>query len=625
MNIIVPIGGLGKRFKDEGYTQPKPLIKALGRPIIFWVLDNLDVTPEDYIFIIYRSEFIQYGFAELIKVEYPDKNIVTIPLFRNTSGAAETVKEVLESDEIQQHLNKPILIVDSDSYSEDRITVHLRNNPSNPSNIIYCYTDTNPEPKFSYVKTIGNRVTEIKEKVKISDRICIGSYGFSSGKFLLDIITSMQEQKMTLKYAKEFYLSSIYAYMIEKNIAPINFVDVKTFRCLGTPMQLQNFCNVNKSVKKYRFCFDLDDTLVTKPEVPGNYNTVKPIEQNVQLLRKLYEHGHTIIIYTARHMRTCKGNAGMVVARIGQTVLGNLDEFNIPHHELYFGKPYAHFYIDDLAVNANNNLEKSLGFYNLYPPIRAHHQNIIFTETTVTKQSEHITGEIWWYQHIPKTLQCYFPKYHQSSKNSLTVERINGIPLSYMLINQSLTEQHVKEMIEILRIIHSTKPDSNQPKVDISQIYSGKFDTRIKLHDFSKYENSGCVIKKVRDFLLHYEQKATGNCIVHGDPVLTNILYDLDRKYKFIDMRGCTGVTLSILGDPNYDFAKLYQSLCGYEYILLDRKPNEQYLKSLRAVFEDQIDVADIRMITASLLLTLIPLHPADKGEKYYNLAKSIV
>jgi NDP-sugar pyrophosphorylase family protein len=35
MNIIIPIGGIGQRFKDEGYLLPKPLINVLGKPMIY--------------------------------------------------------------------------------------------------------------------------------------------------------------------------------------------------------------------------------------------------------------------------------------------------------------------------------------------------------------------------------------------------------------------------------------------------------------------------------------------------------------------------------------------------------------------------------------------------------------
>ena len=39
MNIIIPLGGKGERFKKEGYISPKPLIKVLDKEIIFYVLD----------------------------------------------------------------------------------------------------------------------------------------------------------------------------------------------------------------------------------------------------------------------------------------------------------------------------------------------------------------------------------------------------------------------------------------------------------------------------------------------------------------------------------------------------------------------------------------------------------
>ena len=41
MIILIPIGGIGSRFKKNGYNNPKALINVLGKPIIFWLLDNL--------------------------------------------------------------------------------------------------------------------------------------------------------------------------------------------------------------------------------------------------------------------------------------------------------------------------------------------------------------------------------------------------------------------------------------------------------------------------------------------------------------------------------------------------------------------------------------------------------
>ena len=37
MIIVIPLGGIGKRFSEMGYTDPKPLIKVLGKEIIFYI------------------------------------------------------------------------------------------------------------------------------------------------------------------------------------------------------------------------------------------------------------------------------------------------------------------------------------------------------------------------------------------------------------------------------------------------------------------------------------------------------------------------------------------------------------------------------------------------------------
>ena len=85
---------------------------------------------------------------------------------------------------------------------------------------------------------------------------------------------------------------------------------------MGTPLQLKFFynnyprknCFNNEIViKKQRICFDLDNTLVTFPSVKNDYTTVKPIEKNINFLKYLKSFGNTIIIYTARRMRTGGG------------------------------------------------------------------------------------------------------------------------------------------------------------------------------------------------------------------------------------------------------------------------------------------------------------------------------
>ena len=41
MIIIIPLGGTGQRFKENGYKLPKALIEVNGVPILYYLLINL--------------------------------------------------------------------------------------------------------------------------------------------------------------------------------------------------------------------------------------------------------------------------------------------------------------------------------------------------------------------------------------------------------------------------------------------------------------------------------------------------------------------------------------------------------------------------------------------------------
>lgn len=98
-----------------------------------------------------------------------------------------------------------------------------------------------------------------------------------------------------------------------------------------------------------RICIDLDGVICTIKQANETYADVKPIEGAIDKLKKLRENGHYIIIHTARHMKTCNGNVGMVISRIGAITLKWLADHNVEYDEIFFGKPWAELYIDDNA------------------------------------------------------------------------------------------------------------------------------------------------------------------------------------------------------------------------------------------------------------------------------------
>lgn len=125
--------------------------------------------------------------------------------------------------------------------------------------------------------------------------------------------------------------------------------------------------------------------------------------------------------------------------------------------------------------------------------------------------------------------------------------------------------------------------------------------------------------------------------MIHGDAVFTNILINNYEKIKLIDMRGKIGNTLSIYGDKLYDYSKIYQSLIGYDEILMDTQINNEYKNKMINIFINYLQnkyknkfneiYKNIKLITKSLIFTLIPLHYKSTNQnilyKFYNLINS--
>jgi len=510
------------------------------------------------------------------------------------------------------------LLLDCDTFYNDDIVGKYKSQSN--KNTIFYFNSTDPKPIFSYITLEDNKVTSIIEKEKISDNANTGAYGFKSGNKLLKYCNSI------LGDPGELYVSRLYEAMLVDRV-PIVGVEVEDFACVGTPLQLKTYCNKYKeSTKPLRICFDLDNTLVTHPTIHGDYTSVLPIQRNIDYLKLLKRLGHTIIIYTARRFRTHKGNVGAIVADIGKITFDTLDKFDIPYDEIFFGKPYAQYYIDDLAVNANSSLDKVLGIYDTDITPRSFNK-IEYTNNTVTKHTAN-KGEIYWYQNIPESITKYFPKGISIQDNKIELERIDGISYSYLYINKQLTSSHLDKLINALSSVHSSKEPID---VNMYSNYSQKLFERLTIYP-GLYTKYGIVdlLLKIKDALQEYENKKEGSIgVIHGDPVFTNI-FETPTGIKFIDMRGKQGDVLTIFGDVYYDIAKIYQSLVGYDNILNGVEIDDEYRSNLITYFESKIHpevLNKIKLITASLLISMLPLHDEDENKfnKYIKLINNLI
>lgn len=233
MNIVIPLCGIGKRFK--GYDKPKPLIEVFEKPILSYVLDSLKGCN---IYIIYNNLELD---------NFLDKyHVNKIFLETKTRGALETIKLGLEK--IDKRLQN-IMVIDCDTYyTENFISMYKG------GNVIFYRDEPTNSSLYSYIILDGENVIEIKEKEKISDNANTGIYCFSDSEEFIKYASLVINDNF--KFKNEYYTSCVIKYMLNNGIN-FNAIKLNHVFNLGTPEQVN--CYLNRS---NLYLFDLDGTMV---------------------------------------------------------------------------------------------------------------------------------------------------------------------------------------------------------------------------------------------------------------------------------------------------------------------------------------------------------------------------
>ena len=221
-----------------------------------------------------------------------------------------------------------------------------------------------------------------------------------------------------------------------------------------------------------------------------------------------------------------------------------------------------------------------------------------------------------------------FPHVYDIKDNQITMENINGVSLSYLYINKLLKVEQLTNLIEQLKELHNHKTSVKEyPKVyaDYTQKLRDRYNNNLEL--YNKYIHAESIFKKLDTLLFYYDDAVFS--VIHGDPVFTNIL-QTEQGLKFIDMKGKIGDELTIIGDTHYDLAKVYQSILGYDFILNDIELDNVYINEFKTAFESLFTKEGLRtlkIITASLFFTLMPLHTEDQDKfaKYFKIINTLL
>lgn len=231
MNILIPMAGAGSRFEKAGYKDPKPLIKVFDKPMISWVVNNIKNDDAHYIFIAQKEHCEKYDFENTIKNICKKYSIIQIEGI--TEGAACTTllaKHLINNDD-------QLITANSDQYvewSNDEFK-SFYSNPDLDGNILIFNSN---HPKWSYVKTNNGYVTEVKEKVVISDMATVGIYYWKKGSDYVKYAEQMINNND--RFNNEFYVCPVFNYAV-KNNKKIGVFNINKMWGLGTPEDLEYF------------------------------------------------------------------------------------------------------------------------------------------------------------------------------------------------------------------------------------------------------------------------------------------------------------------------------------------------------------------------------------------------
>lgn len=218
VTVAIPMAGKGSRFKEAGYFVPKPLIPIAGRPMIERVVDNFTPNADHHFILITRNDIA------------PNVQATLLPLDHETAG---TVSTMLEAEHLIGR-DDPLMIVNCDQLIPGFEPDDFMAKAADCSVVVQKHTN----PNHSYVKEENGLVTEVAEKVVISDKSVSGIYFYRKAKYFFDYAHQMIEKNIRTK--GEFYTTPVFNEIIAAGLK-VNTYEVDNCEPIGTPEELMDF------------------------------------------------------------------------------------------------------------------------------------------------------------------------------------------------------------------------------------------------------------------------------------------------------------------------------------------------------------------------------------------------
>ena len=245
-HIIIPCAGEGKRFKEQGYTEPKPLIPVSRRLMLDWVLDVVPKQWRRNIIAVIRDddtwslgdELWDWRWNGDPTSSHPIKTCVIPGLTQGAACSIIAAAVGLPPDE-------PVIVLNSDQYIQcDLQAIHDKAIAEDWDGFVLTFEHggTWPGPAWSYVVTDhGGRVRQVVEKPSApipKSAATVGLYWWKRADHLVRSICTMIATNQRVN--GEYYLAPAYnAYNLATH--RVYAVPVEEFHGLGTPGQVRAF------------------------------------------------------------------------------------------------------------------------------------------------------------------------------------------------------------------------------------------------------------------------------------------------------------------------------------------------------------------------------------------------
>jgi NDP-sugar pyrophosphorylase family protein len=242
MHIVIPMSGIGKRFIEAGYKDPKPLIEVDGKPMIHHVID-LFPGETNFHFICNDEHLATTRMREVLLEKVPNAHIHEVSI-HNRKGPVDAVLQIAD------HLpdNEEVIISYCDYgtvWDYPGFLEEMRKTHSDGG--IAAYIGFHPHmlgsDNYAFMRHFNQWVTAIQEKKpytdnKMNEYASNGTYYFRTGELMKRFCRQVVDQNLSVN--GEFYVSLAMDCMCQARLN-VRVFEIEKMLQWGTPKDLEEY------------------------------------------------------------------------------------------------------------------------------------------------------------------------------------------------------------------------------------------------------------------------------------------------------------------------------------------------------------------------------------------------